>query len=346
MNHRPYHLGARFLAAVTVLVTAALFSLAPASTAQAVVKKTAKPSAKATAKPPAKTTHHSTSKTRRPTSTARPAVKRLGRSPYVGAIVVEADSGKVLFEDNADGTSYPASVLKMMTLLITLDNIERGTLHLEDNVTATREAALTGGSQVYLCEREVMTLDDMLYALMIQSANDAAVALAVHIAGSKPAFVELMNERAQEIGMKHTHFASPHGLPPARGQQPDVTTARDMSLLARVLLKHPTALRYTSTHQHSIRNGRFMMRSHNHLLNTFRGCDGLKTGYTYAGGYSIAATAVRDGIRVVVVVLSSDSIRTRDRKAAELLDLGLRRAPSMVGAAGGEQQQVGVLEVR
>jgi hypothetical protein len=114
------------------------------------------------------------------------------------------------------------------------------------------------------------------------------VALAVHIAGSKPAFVELMNERAQEIGMKHTHFASPHGLPPARGQQPDVTTARDMSLLARVLLKHPTALRYTSTHQHSIRNGRFMMRSHNHLLNTFRGCDGLKTGYTYAGGYSIA----------------------------------------------------------
>src|SRR5262249_36132477 len=155
----------------------------------------------------------------------------------------------------------------------------------------------------FLCEREVFTVEDLLYALMIQSANDAAVALAIHIAGSKEAFVDMMNKRAQEIGMKHTHFASPHGLPPARGQDPDVTTARDMALLARTPIKHPTALEYTSTHEHAIRNGRFIMRSHNHLLNTFQGCDGLKTGFTYAGGYSIAATAVRDGVRVVAVVL-------------------------------------------
>jgi D-alanyl-D-alanine carboxypeptidase (penicillin-binding protein 5/6) len=307
MNHRRHRLGARFVAAV-ISLTVALSSLAPASTALA-------------------------------------GYKRMARNPYVGAIVVEADSGKVLFEDNADRTSYPASVLKMMTLLLALDRIERGTLKLTDKVTATREAARTGGSQVYLCEKEVMSVDDMLYALMIQSANDAAVALAVHIGGSKPAFVQLMNKRAKEIGMKQTHFASPHGLPPSRGQQPDVTTARDMSLLARVLLKHPTALRYTSAHKHSIRGGKFMMRTHNHLLNTFRGCDGLKTGYTYAGGYSIAATAMRNGVRVVAVVLSSDSVRTRDRKAAELLEIGLRRAPAAVGDASTEKR-VGSLEVR
>jgi D-alanyl-D-alanine carboxypeptidase (penicillin-binding protein 5/6) len=170
-------------------------------------------------------------------------------------------------------------------------------------------------------------MDDLLYALMIQSANDAAVAIAIHIAGSKEIFVELMNQRARELGMTSTHFATPHGLPPSNGQRPDVTTARDMAVLARELLKRPEALRYTSAHQHTIRNGRFVMRTHNHLLKSFRGCDGLKTGYFSAAGFSIAATAVRDGVRVVTVVLGSESSRARDRKAAELLEVGLQRAP-------------------
>src|SRR6187397_1492926 len=120
-----------------------------------------------------------------PATNAAAGLKRLARSPYVGAIVVEADSGKVLFEDNADQKTYPASVLKMMTLLVALDHIETGVLKLDEKVVVTREAARTGGSQVYLREREVLTVDDLLYALMIQSANDAAIALAVHIAGSR-----------------------------------------------------------------------------------------------------------------------------------------------------------------
>jgi D-alanyl-D-alanine carboxypeptidase (penicillin-binding protein 5/6) len=280
-----------------------------------------------------------------PATDAAAGLKRLARSPYVGAIVVEADTGKVLFEDNADQKTYPASVLKMMTLLVALDHIETGVLKLEEKVVVTREAARTGGSQVYLREREVFTVDDLLYALMIQSANDAAVALAVHIAGSREVFVSLMNRRAQEIGMKSTHFGSPHGLPPSKGQQPDVTTARDMALLARVLIKHPRALSYTSRDNYALRKGRFVMRSHNHLLKSFQGCDGLKTGYTFAGGYSIAATAQRNGVRVVAVVLSSDNVRTRDRKASELLALGLERAPSTMSAA--DPVQVGeVLDVR
>jgi D-alanyl-D-alanine carboxypeptidase (penicillin-binding protein 5/6) len=145
--------------------------------------------------------------------------------------------------------------------------------------------------------------------------------------------------------MKSTHFASPHGLPPSAGQKPDVTTARDMALLARVLIKHPRALSYTSTRQHALRKGRFVMRSHNHLLKSFQGCDGLKTGYTFAGGYSIAATAQRNGVRVVAVVLGSDNVRTRDRKTAELLSLGLQRAPSVMSAAD-PTQVGGVLDVR
>jgi D-alanyl-D-alanine carboxypeptidase (penicillin-binding protein 5/6) len=233
----------------------------------------------------------------------------------------------------------------MMTLLVALEHVERGVLKMDERVVVTREAARTGGSQVYLSEREVVTIDDLLYALMIQSANDAAVALAIHITGSKEVFVELMNKRARELGMTSTHFASPHGLPPSYGQKPDMTTARDMALLARELLKRPEAVRYTSTREHSLRNGRFIMRSHNHLLNSFQGCDGLKTGYFYAAGFSIAATATRSGVRVVAVVLGSDSSRTRDRKTTELLEIGLERAPSILSAAETQPLQP-VLDVR
>ena len=134
--------------------------------------------------------------------------------------------------------------------------------------------------------------------------------------------------------MKATHFGSPHGLPPSAGQKADLTTARDMSLLARVLVKRRDVLRYTSARSHSIRKGRFVMRSHNRLLASVRGCDGLKTGYFSAAGFSIAATAMRDGVRVVTVVLGSESSRIRDRKAAELLEQGLTRALAANAAAG------------
>jgi len=172
----------------------------------------------------------------------------------------------------------------------------------------------------------VFPVDELLYALVVQSANDAAAALAIHYAGSKEAFVELMNRRAQEIGMKDTIFRSVHGLPPGRGQLPDVSTPRDIAKLCRELLKKPSALKYTSTRQRSLRANTakpFMMRNHNRLLGRIQGCDGLKTGYFRAAGFSIAATASRRNQRAIAVVFGASNQRVRDAKAKEMLTKGL-----------------------
>jgi D-alanyl-D-alanine carboxypeptidase (penicillin-binding protein 5/6) len=247
----------------------------------------------------------------------------IARNPYVGAIVVDAGSGKVLFEDNADAKAYPASVLKLMDLLIILEKVDRGELSLQDQVVASARAARTGGSQVWLAEKESFSLDDMLYALMVRSANDVAVALAEKVSGSAEAFVELMNKKAQAIGMRSTVFHSVHGLPPGRGQQYDVTSARDISILCREVLKHPETLRYTSTRVRTFRpdtKQAVVMRTHNHLMGSLEGCDGLKTGYIAAAGFSIAVTAERNGRRIVAVVLDSIDLKTRDAKAAELVN--------------------------
>lgn len=259
---------------------------------------------------PAKTTHNYT----------------ISRNPYLGAIVEDAATGRVLFEAQADAKGYPASVLKLMDLLIILEKIEQGQLSLKDPVPVSAKAAKTGGSQVWLAEKETFTLDDMLYALMVKSANDAAVALAEKVAGSTDAFVELMNRKAKELGMTSTVFHSVHGLPPARGQEHDVTTARDLAILCRALLKHPDTLRYTSTRQREFRPNAgkktVTMRAHNHLLARVDGCDGLKTGYIAQAGFSIAVTAARNGQRVIVVVLDSIDLKTRDSHAAELVAKG------------------------
>jgi len=253
-------------------------------------------------------------------------VSKMSRSPYVGAIVVDGETGEVLFEDGADRKTYPASVVKMMDLLLVLEAVERGEVAPDDAVRVTAEAARTGGSQVYLKEHEVLVVEDLLYALMIQSANDAAMALAIHIAGSRDGFVSRMNARAQELAMTATRFTSPHGLPPSAGQDPDMTTARDIAKLARALLGRPGAIRYTSTKTYAIRSGQFVMRSHNSLLESFPGCDGLKTGYFSAAGFSIAATASRGGKRMIAVVLGSESSKLRDQKTRDLLNLGFTLA--------------------
>jgi D-alanyl-D-alanine carboxypeptidase (penicillin-binding protein 5/6) len=250
----------------------------------------------------------------------------MARNPYRGAIVMDAASGSVLFEDQADVRGYPASMQKLMDLLIILQKIEHGQLSLKDQVPVSAKAAQTGGSQVWLAEKEVFSLDDMLYALMVQSANDAAVALAEKVAGSTDAFVELMNQKAKELGMNSTVFHSVHGLPPSPGQEHDVTTARDFAILCREVVKHPEALRYTSTREKPFRpnvpNKTVVMRTHNHLLGHVEGCDGLKTGYFAMAGYSIAVTAARNGQRVIVVVLDSPDLKTRDHKATELVAKG------------------------
>ena len=258
------------------------------------------------------------------TARAEPLPTR-SANPYAGAIVVDAANGDVLFEDKPDAQGYPASCIKLMDLLVILEKVEQGSLKLDENVTVTAESSTMGGSQVYLKEGEIFTIDELLYALMVQSGNDAAVALAIHVAGTKDGFTELMNEKAAALGMSNTVFHSVHGLPPGAGQEPDVSTPRDMSLLCRELLKHKDTLRYTSTKERPFRPDAkepFIMRNHNPLLSTFEGCDGFKTGYFTKAGYSMAVTAMRKDNRVIAVILGSVDRKTRNAKAAELMAKG------------------------
>jgi D-alanyl-D-alanine carboxypeptidase (penicillin-binding protein 5/6) len=258
---------------------------------------------------------------------ARNPLKTISKDPYVSALVLDADTGKTLFEANADAKVYPASVLKLMDLYVILNRIEQGTLKLDEMVQVTREAYKTGGSQVYLDPKEQFPVEELIYALMVQSANDAAVALATHIAGSKEGFVALMNQKAQELGMKNTIFHSVHGLPPSEGQEPDVTTARDFAILCRELVKRPEALKYTSTQTRGFREDKFIMRTHNKLLTQVAGCDGLKTGYYQAAGFSIAATAKKGGVRIITLVMGSADRKVRDAQAAQLLAKGFSMIP-------------------
>ncbi len=253
-------------------------------------------------------------------------LKTVSKNPYLGAIVIDAATGNVLVEDHADTKGYPASMIKLMNLLIILEAVDAGHISLADEVTVSARVSKIGGSQVYLKEKEVFPVGELLYAMIVQSANDAALALAVHYTGSMEVFVDLMNKKAQEIGMKHTVFHSVHGLPPSKKQLPDVSTPRDMAKLCRELLKHPEALKYTSTKVRKFRPDAkvpFIMRAHNHLLKDFEGCDGFKTGYFRAGGFSIAATAEKSGVRAIAVVFGSVSSKIRDKNARFLLSKGL-----------------------
>jgi len=254
------------------------------------------------------------------------AIQAISKEPYLGAIVVDAATGEVISEDQADAKGYPASMIKLMNLLIVLETIKAGHIALEDPVTISAAVSRIGGSQVYLKENEVFPVEELVYAMMVQSANDAALALAIHCAGSPEMFVELMNKKAGELGMKDTVFYSVHGLPPSKDQQPDVTTARDMTKLCRELLKYPETLKYTSTQMREFRPDApepFIMRTHNHLLQNFEGCDGFKTGYYGAAGFSIAATAQKKHVRAIAVVLGSAGRKVRDENARILLSKGL-----------------------
>ncbi|HOW97459.1 MAG TPA: serine hydrolase, partial [Kiritimatiellia bacterium] len=213
---------------------------------------------------------------RHPAEAQRARIESRAADPYQGAILLAAD-GEVLFEDKADAPGYPASMVKMMNLLLILEGIDRGAWKLQDPIVITAESAGMGGSQVFLKEGEMFPIEELLYAMMIQSANDAAVALALKVAGTREGFVELMNRRAAELGMRSTRFHSVHGLPPAEGQEPDVSTPRDMARLCLALLRRPDALPFTSTIKRPFRPDApepFIMETHNRLLKTFEGCDG------------------------------------------------------------------------
>lgn len=267
------------------------------------------------------------------TFAGRASIKDVSADPYRSAILLNAATGEVLFEKNADTTIYPASSLKLMVLLVILERIEQGHMKLDDMVQVTVEAYKMGGSQVYLDPKEQFPVEDLLYALMIQSANDAAVALASHVAGSKKAFVEMMNQKARELGMNKTTFYSVHGLPPSKGQGVDVSSARDFGILCKYMSSKPEVFKYTSAKVRDFRGGEFIMRTHNHLLKKVDGCDGFKTGYFVKAGFSIAATAKRGDVRIIAIVMGSKNRKVRDAKAIELINKGFAMVPHQTGKA-------------
>lgn len=252
----------------------------------------------------------------------------VSRDPYIGAVAIDAASGAVLFSDSPDRPGYPASTTKMMTFLLVLEDIEAKRYTLRDVATASQRAASQIPSSAGLRAGQSMTVDDLLFALMVKSANDAAVVLAEKSAGSVEAFVERMNERAGRLGMANTRFASPNGLSPASGRPADfdISTAADLAKLARAVLARPEAVRYTSRASCTVTDGAgkpLTLRSHNPFLTNRKykldGVDGLKTGYTDKGGSSIALSAARSGRRVVVVILGSSSAKARNEAARRLL---------------------------
>lgn len=268
--------------------------------------------------------------TKKPNKTAPSEVNA---NAFRSAIVIDAVTGRVLFEQNADVQNPPASVVKLMTFLIVAEKIKQGELALNTPVTIAAEAAKMGGSEAWLVHKEVVPVEELLYLLMVQSANDAAMALAIQTTGSKEAFVELMNLKAHELGMTHTEFHSPHGLPPGRGQKADLSTARDLALLSRKLIAETDILRYTSAREHEFHHQNGVVnkfRNHNHLLGLVPGCDGLKTGWYAKAGYSLAATIQRNGRRIITVILGSPELKLRDTVTTQLIVRGFAGLPPPV----------------
>ena len=236
------------------------------------------------------------------------------------AILMEANTGTVLYTQNADEALPPASVTKIMTLLLVMEAIDSGTVRMDDTVTVSSNAASMGGSQIYLKEGERMSVDDLLKSVVIASANDAAVALAEHLAGSVNAFVDKMNARAERLGMTQTHFENVTGLDDTA--QNHLTSARDIALMSKALIAHKSILEYSSIWMDSIRDGAFTLTNTNRLVRFYRGCTGLKTGSTEKAGFCVSVTAERDGLSLICVIMGAESRDIRNATAGELLDWG------------------------
>ena len=235
------------------------------------------------------------------------------------AILIERETGTVLYEKNADERLSPASVTKIMTLLLVMEAIDSGVLSYDDVVTGSAHAAGMGGSQIWLKENEQMTVRDLLKAVCIVSGNDAAVALAEHLAGSEDAFVERMNARAQELGMNDTHFVNCTGLPAAG----HLTSACDIALMSReLILHHPDIRQFTTVWMDSLRGGESMLVNTNKLIRFYDGATGLKTGSTGSAGYCLSATAEKNGMELIAVVLKGKTSDERFSDAKSLLNYG------------------------
>lgn len=238
------------------------------------------------------------------------------------AVLMEASTGTILYEKESHQRLAPASVTKVMTLLLVMEALDSGRISWEDTVTASETAAAKGGSQVYLEAGEQMTMDEMLKSVVVSSANDCATALAEHIAGSEQAFVSMMNSRAAELGMEDTHFVNCTGLDDSVEAGDHLTSAHDIALMSRELLKHDDIRKYTTIWMDTVRNGEFGLSNTNKLVRFYDGTTGLKTGYTSTAGHCLSASAKRDGIEFIAVVLNCQSSGDRFQSARQLLDHG------------------------
>ncbi len=246
-------------------------------------------------------------------------------APEVAApscILMDAETGTVLYEKNADEQLAPASVTKVMTLLLVMEAIDRGQLSWEDTITASATAAAKGGSQVYLEEGEQMSLRDMVKCVVVSSANDCATALAEAVSGSESSFVELMNQRASELGMTGTHFCNCTGLDDEAGADQHYTTARDIAIMSRELLSHDEIRDFTTIWMDTIRDGTFGLSNTNKLVRFYSGTTGLKTGFTSSAGYCMAASAQRDGMELIAAVMHCETSTDRFESAKGLMDYG------------------------
>ena len=267
--------------------------------------------------------------------------------PCRNAILVSSDTGDVLFEKEADAEVPIASITKVMTLLLTLEAVEAGKIKLSDIVPVSEHAYNMGGSQIWLEPGEQFTLDELIKAICVCSANDAAVAVAEFVGGSEPVFAEMMNARAAELGMKHTNFKNACGL----DEEGHYSSARDVALMSAALLRHPLILEYSGIWMDSLRGGQTQLTNTNKLLKSYSGITGLKTGTTSKAGVCISATATRENTSFIAVVLGSNSGKERFIAAAQMLDYGFATyenaafpemvdAPEILPVRGGAVEEV------
>lgn len=247
-----------------------------------------------------------------------PAVPNLAPNAR-SAVLLDADTGTVMLDKNPDEKLPPASITKIMTMLLVMEAIDQGKLSMDDKVRTSEYAASMGGSQIFLEPGEEMTVRDLLKGIAMASGNDASVAVAEKIAGSEDAFVKMMNDRAKQLGMKNTHFMNCNGLP-AEGHY---TSARDIAIMSRELLKHPEITQFTSAYQDYLRKDTakpFWLVNTNKLVRFYNGADGLKTGYTAEAKFCLSASAKRDNLRIIAVVLGEPNTKTRNAEVSQMFD--------------------------
>ena len=241
------------------------------------------------------------------------------------AILMDASNGVILFEKNPDEKMPPASITKIMTMLIVMEEINKGNISEDDIVTVSENAAIKTGSHVFLAENEQISVRDLLKAVAVASANDGAIALAEHVSGTKEAFVEKMNKRAKELKMVNTNFVNVNGL----DADNHYSSAKDIAIMTKELLKHKKIFEYTTIWMDTLRNGTFDLANTNKLIRFYEGANGMKTGSTSGAGYCISATALRDNFQLIAVVMNSETTKKRFADASNLLNYGFNKYSSV-----------------